>query len=509
MGDDVAATVADDGRESLRAFGRWLRTATAIDEQVQEATNRLLRTAAIPWPSAEAIDPDHTQRDLALETGDWTRYGTEIAGIGHLFAEAGAGVGGWFSVLAIYHHAVARERALEPVLLDGVVRYTERILRIVGDAYTTRQRELMRAARDEVELYAEVVRQSPGPKVVYEWRRPPERTSFVLIAANPAARKLAPTILESMNLPISDQYPHFPRMELCDRMIETMETGAGTTCVVRPLSGGVFEARVFVIRPGVVGVIYHDIGEAVRQQAEAAAHLAEAQEANRSLDAFAYVASHDLKAPLRDIGNLATWIAEDAADAMSEASRKHLAQLHDRTIRMDKLLDDLLAYSRAGRVKAVAEDVSVRTLVDDAVALAGPREGFEIRATGVELALRTPRTPLVQVLRNLVDNALKHHDRPAGTVSIEAAEADAAIRFTVVDDGPGIPAAFRERVFQPFTTLKPRDRVEGSGMGLAIVKKLIEAHGGRIDVEAAEPDGRGTRMTFVWPRARAQPGGAR
>jgi signal transduction histidine kinase len=260
----------------------------------------------------------------------------------------------------------------------------------------------------------------------------------------------------------------------------------------------VFEARVFVIRPRVVGVIFHDVTDRVRMEAAMAARLAEVEEANRSLDAFAYVASHDLKAPLRDINNLATWIDEDAGAALPASSRKHLTQLLDRVGRMDRLLDDLLAYSRVGRMSAAVEDTTLRAVVDDAVALAGPREGFEIRPPATDLALRTPRTPLVQVLRNLVDNALKHHDRPHGTIAIEVQAGDDQLRFTVADDGPGIPPAFRERVFQPFTTLRPRDRVEGSGMGLAIVKKLVELHGGRIEVEPRE--GRGTRMTFMWPR---------
>jgi signal transduction histidine kinase len=138
------------------------------------------------------------------------------------------------------------------------------------------------------------------------------------------------------------------------------------------------------------------------------------------------------------------------------------------------------------------------------VGLAGTREGFAVRVPAAEVALRAPKTPLVHVVRNLVDNALKHHDRDHGVVAIEVEETREAIRVTVADDGPGIPAEFRERVFQPFTTLRPRDRVEGSGMGLAIVKKLIESHGGRIEIEGG--DGRGTRMTFWWPK---QPRGSR
>jgi signal transduction histidine kinase len=114
--------------------------------------------------------------------------------------------------------------------------------------------------------------------------------------------------------------------------------------------------------------------------------------------------------------------------------------------------------------------------------------------------IRTLRAPLRQVLLNLITNAVKHHDRPDGTITVSAADAGELVEFTVSDDGPGIPGEFQERVFGMFQTLKPRDEVEGSGMGLAIIRKVVELQGGRISLES---EGRGCTFRFTWPRTPA------
>ena len=107
------------------------------------------------------------------------------------------------------------------------------------------------------------------------------------------------------------------------------------------------------------------------------------------------------------------------------------------------------------------------------------------------------KTPWVTALRNLVSNAAKHHDRDGGTIDVTLAIEDGALLATVKDDGPGIPPEHRERVFEPFKTLKPRDETEGSGMGLAFVRKVAELHGGSI--ELAESEGRGSTFVLRWP----------
>ncbi|MDX1531334.1 MAG: PAS domain S-box protein, partial [Rhodothermales bacterium] len=235
-----------------------------------------------------------------------------------------------------------------------------------------------------------------------------------------------------------------------------------------------------------------------------AARTAELQRSNAELDQFAYVASHDLKAPLRAIDNLAAWIAEDAAPLLPEDSKRHLDTLQGRVRRMERLLDDLLAYSRAGRDLGGPEEVDVGALVASVVELLDPPAGFRVEVEGRLPTLLTPPAPLETVFRNLIGNAIKHHDRPhEGRLRITAEEGGAAgevplVRFTVADDGPGIAPAYHDRIFRLFQTLKPRDTVEGSGIGLAIVKKAVESRGGTIAVGSVE--GGGTTFTFTWPK---------
>jgi len=218
---------------------------------------------------------------------------------------------------------------------------------------------------------------------------------------------------------------------------------------------------------------------------------------NKDLEQFAYVASHDLKAPLRAIDSLAKWIAEDAADLLPEGSHRHLEQLQQRVQRMERFLDDLLQYSRAGRVTSKIVEVDPGAMVRDLVTFLSPPERFTVSVVGEMPRLVTAKVPLEQCFRNLIDNAVRHHDRDDGRVEVSSRYVGAFVEFTVADDGPGIVPQFHERIFEMFQTLQPRDEVEGSGMGLAVVKKIIEAYGGSIHVESSEPEG--ATFRFRWP----------
>lgn len=228
-----------------------------------------------------------------------------------------------------------------------------------------------------------------------------------------------------------------------------------------------------------------------------AERTAELEQRNAELDEFAYVASHDLKAPLRAIRHLANWIRQDATAVLPGPSQRHLIQMDVRIQRMQKLLDDLLAYSRAGREHRAPERVELGALVHELRAQFAPPPGFTVVAANLPTLL-TERVPLETVLRNLIGNAIKHHHRPTtGQIHITLVEQPTGVEFTVEDDGPGIDPRFHARIFQVFQTLQPRDDVEGSGMGLAIVKKLIETRGGTIRVESSL--GQGTTFRFTWP----------
>jgi len=229
-----------------------------------------------------------------------------------------------------------------------------------------------------------------------------------------------------------------------------------------------------------------------------AERTAELRQSNEDLDRFAYVASHDLKSPLRAIDHLSNWIVQDAAEQLPAASQEHLGKLRGRVKRMERLLDDLLAYSRADRFKYAKQKVDTAALVDDVAQLVTPIEGFSVITQAPMPVLLTERVPLELVLRNLIDNAIKHHHSAEGQVWVTARDLGRMVEFSVRDDGPGIDEKFSERIFQMFQTLRPRDQVEGSGMGLAIVKKVVESRGGTLHVESTP--GRGATFRFTWPK---------
>jgi signal transduction histidine kinase len=234
-----------------------------------------------------------------------------------------------------------------------------------------------------------------------------------------------------------------------------------------------------------------------------AQRTAELVQRNQDLDRFAYVASHDLKSPLRAIDNLAHWIAEDTRELLPAASQEHLHKMRSRVKRMEKLLDDLLVYSRSGRHQYPTELVDIAKLIDDIVNLLAIPEAFLITTETPLPVVVTARVPLEVVLRNLLANAIKHHERADGKVLITAHDQGDVIEFTVQDDGPGIAEKYHKRIFEIFQTLKPRDVMEGSGMGLAIVKRIVESRGGTISVTSAE--GQGATFRFTWSKEAARP----
>jgi PAS domain S-box-containing protein len=233
--------------------------------------------------------------------------------------------------------------------------------------------------------------------------------------------------------------------------------------------------------------------EELRRQAQ------ELARSDQELDDFAYIASHDLKTPLRGIENLSKWISEDSAEALSEASREHLRKLRQRIARLDRLLDDLLQYSRAGQQLGDVMPVQTGPLVRSVVELLTLPEGFVVTVDDNMPWLTTYKTPLELVFRNLIDNAVKHHDRTGGRIEVSAANQGRLVEFTIRDDGPGIPTEYHDLIFRMFQTLKPRDEVEGSGIGLAVVKKVVERQGGRVTVKPH--NGRGTVFRFTWPNS--------
>jgi PAS domain S-box-containing protein len=239
--------------------------------------------------------------------------------------------------------------------------------------------------------------------------------------------------------------------------------------------------------------------EALQKHARDLAALAAAlHRSNQDLDQFAYIASHDLKAPLRGIANLSQWLEEDLGEAITDGAREHLTLLRSRVNRMEALIDGILEYSRAGRSSAPAEPVPLRRLLGDVIDLLQPPGHVTIDLPADLPVVRTERLPLQQVFLNLLGNAVKHAGSgadPRITIAWRA-ERDTPV-FTVTDNGPGIAPAYHARIWGIFQTLQPRDKVEGTGIGLALVKKIVESRGGTVWVESAE--GAGATFGFTWP----------
>ena len=239
--------------------------------------------------------------------------------------------------------------------------------------------------------------------------------------------------------------------------------------------------------------------EGTRQRAAELAMMARAlKRTNEELDQFAYITSHDLRAPLRGIANLSLWIEEDIGDRFTPEAHKQMEMLRGRVHRMEAMIDGILEYSRIGRVRLKPEEVDVGKLLADVIDLLDPPGNLRVVVGDGMPVVSGHKLRLQQVFMNLVGNAIKHHDKAAGRIVIGCREAGGGFyEFSVSDDGPGIESRYHEKIFVIFQTLQPRDKVESTGLGLSLVKKIVESEGGTITVESEL--GKGSTFRFTWP----------
>ncbi len=240
--------------------------------------------------------------------------------------------------------------------------------------------------------------------------------------------------------------------------------------------------------------IFRDITELKETERKRELLYQKVEEANKELKDFAYIVSHDLKAPLRAIGSLAQWLSEDYMDQIDEKGQKHLTLLNSRVLRMHNFIDGILEYSRLGRIKISKESVNINGLIENVI------DSLEVKNNQIKIKTDLPtikceRLRIYQVFQNLISNSIKYNDKEKGLIIIDYKKLPGAHQFSIEDNGPGIDKKYHEKIFQIFQTLQIRDHFESTGIGLTIVKRIVELHGGTINVKSKI--GKGATFEFT------------
>ncbi len=242
-----------------------------------------------------------------------------------------------------------------------------------------------------------------------------------------------------------------------------------------------------------------DVTERKHAEVQMEEYLRNLEGTNMELDKFAYVVSHDLKAPLRAIGNLTGWIEEDTGHLLPENVRTNFNLIKNRVIRMESLINGILEYSKASKKKNQYELFDSAKLINDCYDLLGKPENCEIEIQSGMPVIFADKIKFEQVFLNLISNAIKFNSKSSKHIKVSFRDESDHFRFTVSDNGPGIDPKFHDKIFVIFQTINTRDEFESSGVGLAIVKKVVEEEGGKIWLESVINEG--SSFHFTWPKS--------
>lgn len=225
--------------------------------------------------------------------------------------------------------------------------------------------------------------------------------------------------------------------------------------------------------------------------------LAKIESIEQEFRDFVYIVSHDLKAPLRGIKSLVEWISADYADKLDENGREQMNMLTKRVERMHNLIEGVLQYSRVAQGNEQRSRVNLNELVPEVIDMVAAPQNISITLADELPTVEFEPTRIAQVFQNLLSNAVKYMDKPQGQISVGCTQEGGYWKFSVADNGPGIDEQHFERIFQMFQTLNARDEFESTGVGLTVVKKIVEMYGGKIRVESTP--GEGSTFYFTVP----------
>jgi PAS domain S-box-containing protein len=247
-------------------------------------------------------------------------------------------------------------------------------------------------------------------------------------------------------------------------------------------------------------VLFRDITAEKKAAEKLAQYTVRLEKNNKELDQFAYIVSHDLKAPLRAISNLSLWLQEDLGGTLSEENKNNLTLLRNRVKRMESLINGILDYSKVGRDQMPSARIDMIKLLGEVLELLSPPVHIKVDIAREMPVLEAPKIMLLQVFSNLIGNAIKYNDKKDGLIKVYSAEKADSYEFTIEDNGPGIAPEYHEKIFIIFQTLQSRDKFESTGIGLTIVKRILDERGGKIWVESHE--GKGSKFIFDWPKTK-------